>query len=350
MKGTGNWYRILILAAVLLGLWLALRYLLPLTLPFLVGLAVAWLAEPLAGLLARKAKFPRALAAGMAITGVYVGLILVLWGLGRLAFQELDGLANSLPSVLQGLDHTAGQVQHWLYNMAERAPERLRQGLESGISGLFSSGSALAAQASSKVLGAASNVIVNLPNTFIFLGTAILSSFMISARLPRLRPWLTRKLPESWAKKVMPVLQNLRTNLGGWFRAQFKLMAITFVLLTIGFFILRVRFPLLLGAVVALVDALPMLGTGTILVPWGIIAFLQGRTALGFGLLALYGVTALTRSILEPRLVGRQLGLNPLLTLVALYMGYRLWGILGMLLAPVLTITVLEICAMAKPE
>ncbi|MFR0734584.1 MAG: AI-2E family transporter [Oscillospiraceae bacterium] len=123
-------------------------------------------------------------------------------------------------------------------------------------------------------------------------------------------------------------------------------MGLTFLLLTIGFLILQVEFPLLLGALIALVDALPMLGTGTILVPWGLLVLLQGQTALGLGLIALYGVTALTRSILEPRMVGHQLGLNPLLTLVALYMGYRLWGILGMILAPVLTITVLEIWSM----
>ena len=113
---------------------------------------------------------------------------------------------------------------------------------------------------------------------------------------------------------------------------------------------LRVRQTFRTAAAIALVDALPMLGTGTILVPWGLLVLLQGQTALGLGLIALYGVTALTRSILEPRMVGHQLGLNPLLTLVALYMGYRLWGILGMILAPVLTITVLEIWSMAQPE
>ena len=202
----------------------------------------------------------------------------------------------------------------------------------------------------SRVLGAASQIIVTLPDTFVFLGTAVVSSFMISAQLPRLRPFLLGKLPPAWSQRILPVLQNLRVNLGGWFRAQCKLMGLTFLLLTIGFLILRVEFPLLLGALIALVDALPMLGTGTILVPWGLLVLLQGQTALGLGLIALYGVTALTRSILEPRMVGHQLGLNPLLTLVALYMGYRLWGILGMILAPVLTITVLEIWSMARPE
>ena len=96
--------------------------------------------------------------------------------------------------------------------------------------------------------------------------------------------------------------------------------------------------------------ALPMLGTGTVLVPWGILAMLQGDTALGFGLIAMYVFTALTRSVLEPRMLGRQLGLNPLITLAALYVGYQLWGILGMILAPVLTITAMELWAMAQRE
>ena len=103
------------------------------------------------------------------------------------------------------------------------------------------------------------------------------------------------------------------------------------------------------GAVVALVDALPMLGVGTILIPWGLIVMLQGNSALGFGLLALYVAASMTRSVLEPRMVGRQLGLNPLTTLAVVYVGYKLWGILGMILAPVLAVTVAQLWAMLRP-
>ena len=347
MRSTGNRYRLLITGGILAAALLSMRYLLPLALPFLVGLAVAWIAEPLARFLSRRAKFPRTLATGAAIGGVYLLLLGLVYLLGRLALQEMDHLASGLPGMVEGLDQAAGRVQGWLYHLAQDAPERLQPGLEESITQLFSNGSALAEGAVSRVLGAASQIIVTLPDTFVFLGTAVVSSFMISAQL---RPFLLGKLPPAWSQRILPVLQNLRVNLGGWFRAQCKLMGLTFLLLTIGFLILRVEFPLLLGALIALVDALPMLGTGTILVPWGLLVLLQGQTALGLGLIALYGVTALTRSILEPRMVGHQLGLNPLLTLVALYMGYRLWGILGMILAPVLTITVLEIWSMAQPE
>ena len=105
-----------------------------------------------------------------------------------------------------------------------------------------------------------------------------------------------------------------------------------------------------LAVLIALVDALPMLGTGTVLIPWAVYALIRGEQALAIGLGALYGVVVLLRSTLEPRLIGRQLGLSPLVTLGALYVGYRLWGVLGMILAPVLVITAGELLAMAKGE
>ena len=100
----------------------------------------------------------------------------------------------------------------------------------------------------------------------------------------------------------------------------------------------------------AAVDAFPILGTGTILVPWSLVCLLQHNSGKALGLLGLYALTALTRSTLEPKLVGRQLGLDPLLTLIALYTGFRLWGILGMFLMPMLAITVISMLPQGKGE
>ncbi|MFR8334109.1 MAG: AI-2E family transporter [Oscillospiraceae bacterium] len=349
MRSTGNRYRLFIIGGILAAVLLSVRYLLPLALPFLVGLAVAWMAEPLAKFLSRRAKFPRGLAAGTAI-GEYTCCFWVFctcWG-GWPCRRW-----TTWPPDSRGLWTVWTRPQTGSRAGCTTWPKARRSGCGRGWRRASPSCSPMAPpwqKAPSPGSWATSQIIVTLPDTFVFLGTAVVSSFMISAQLPRLRPFLQGKLPPAWSQRVLPVLQNLRVNLGGWFRAQCKLMGLTFLLLTIGFLILRVEFPLLLGALIALVDALPMLGTGTVLVPWGLLVLLQGQTALGLGLIALYGVTALTRSILEPRMVGRQLGLNPLLTLVALYIGYRLWGILGMILAPVLTITILEIWSMAQPE
>ena len=128
--------------------------------------------------------------------------------------------------------------------------------------------------------------------------------------------------------------RRLRTALGGWLLAQAKLSGITCLILAAGFWILRIPHGLLWAILVALVDAFPILGTGTVLLPWGLVSLIQGNAAQGIGILAVYTVVTITRTVMEPRVVGKQLGLDPLVTLFALYAGYRIWGLAGMLLAP----------------
>lgn len=345
---TNSWGRVLLWALGLLVGLVALGYGLPLALPFLVGLAVALVAEPLTRLLT--GRLPRPLSSGIAISCVYGLMCLGIWFLGRTALLELSRLTEQLPQLAQGAQQTVEKAERWLYRLAEDAPPNLRAQMEDGIAQLLSNSAALAQDAAGKILGAASRMILKLPDTLVFLVTAVTSGFLISTRLPKLKPWLRQKLPEKWRVKTMRVLSNLKKNLGGWLRAQAKLMGLTFGVLAIGFFFLRVDKALLLAALISLVDALPMLGTGTVLIPWALVALARGEQALAIGLGALYAVAMLLRSALEPRLIGRQLGLSPLVTLGALYVGYRVWGILGMILAPVLVITAGELLAMARGE
>ena len=132
------------------------------------------------------------------------------------------------------------------------------------------------------------------------------------------------------------MLRRVRHSLGAWLKAQGKLAAVTYCIVTTGFFLVGVRYGPVWALLVALVDAVPVLGTGTVLVPWGAVLMLQGETWKGLGLLIIWAGAVLTRTVLEPRLVGKQLGLDPLLTLLFLYVGYRFWGILGMIFAPML--------------
>ena len=137
----------------------------------------------------------------------------------------------------------------------------------------------------------------------------------------------------------------MRHNLGGWIKAQGKLALVTWGIVTVGFWVLGISYAPGLAALVALVDAIPVLGTGTVLIPWSAICLLQGNTIRCVGLLCVYAAAAITRSVLEPRMVGKQLGLDPLMTLVALYIGYRLCGIPGLLLAPILASAVKSMVA-----
>jgi predicted PurR-regulated permease PerM len=171
---------------------------------------------------------------------------------------------------------------------------------------------------------------------------------MISARLPQIRAWLRARVPAVWQEKYAPHLKSLKGSLGGWFFAQLKLVGVTFAVLAGGFFLLQMEHPFLWAVVICFVDILPILGTGTVLIPWSIVCFLQGDTLRAVGLLALYGAISLLRSVLQPRLVGKELGLDPLVTLLAIYAGYQLWGLLGMVLAPVLAALVAQIVRPAE--
>ena len=137
-------------------------------------------------------------------------------------------------------------------------------------------------------------------------------------------------------EKFLPALKQIKTAIGGWLKAQCKLCGITFCVVLVGFLALRIPFSPVWAAAVALVDAVPVLGTGTVLLPWALISFLQHQHLRSVGLLLTYAAAFLTRTILEPRLVGKHIGLDPLVTLLFLYVGFRFWGILGMLLAPML--------------
>ena len=171
----------------------------------------------------------------------------------------------------------------------------------------------------------------------------LVTSFMLSGELPAIRGWLRRTVRPAWLEKLQTLGGHVRTTLGGWLRAQLKLMGVTFTILTLGFVVLRIAYAPLWALVVALVDALPVLGTGTVLVPWAVICFLQGEGARAIGLLGVYAVVTLSRSMLEPKLVGRHLGLDPLVTLMALYVGYKLWGVGGMIFAPLLAVTIMQV-------
>ena len=175
------------------------------------------------------------------------------------------------------------------------------------------------------------------------IGGLIRDGIISGGMLPKIKSWLKKRLPEEKLKPAADALKRMKNAVGGWLTAQLKLMGVTFTILTLGFVVLRIAYAPLWALVVALVDALPVLGTGTVLVPWAVICFLQGEGARAIGLLGVYAVVTLSRSMLEPKLVGRHLGLDPLVTLMALYVGYKLWGVGGMIFAPLLAVTIMQV-------
>lgn len=323
-----------------LGVWAGLKYLLPLAVPFLLGTGLALAAEPAVKLLSRR--LSRGVSAALGVTAALLLLTCVTALLGAVLVKELGLLAGALPDLSRTAQGGLQSLEGFLLELADSAPEGVRPLLSRTVTGAFQDGSVLFDRLSDRLPSMASAVLGWLPGSALTLGTGILSAFMVSARLPVLALWVRNRLQTGPIGRALPVLRRIRSAIGGWVKAQLKLAGLCFAIVCAGFLLLRIPYAPIWAALTALVDAIPILGTGTVLLPWALICFLQGETVRALGLLGTYAVAMLSRSILEPRLIGKQLGLDPLVTLAALYTGFRVWGIAGMLLSPVICVAVLE--------
>lgn len=337
------------LLLIFLAVWLTSRLLLPLLSPFLLGLLLALAAEPMVSFLHKRLRVPRSVSAGIGVSMAFCLLAMALLLLCAFLVRELGALAGVLPDLEETARSGISLLRAWLLEAATHTPQSIQPLLSENVSALFSDGASLVNRALRFLLGLAGSLLSHIPDSALSLGTAVISGFMLSAKLPKIKKWILRRLPREKLLPLLEALKRMKTALFGWLLAQFKLMSTTFLILLLGFILLRISYAPLWAIGVALVDALPVLGTGTVLIPWAVICFLQQDAGRAIGLLGVYATITLTRSILEPRLLGRHLGLDPLVTLMALYVGYKLWGIGGMLLAPMLTVTALQLVP-PKPE
>ena len=329
------WWGKVGLAAVLL--WLGGTYILPLLLPFLLGGLAALAAEPAVRILNRRLKFPRLLSAGVGVSATLLLVVGLVGALGAVLLRQVTRWAGAVPD----LERTARQgmtvLSDWLVQLTQQAPANVQPMLTGAVLRFFDDGNAVVEQVTQRLPGAVVSTLGKVPDSALAAGTGVLSAFMISARLPKIKEYVRSKLRTSGFDRYLPAVKKAKQAALGWLKAQGLLMLLTWLTVSVGFWLLRIRGGIFWAALVALVDAVPMLGTGIILLPWALVSFLQGMKLRALGLCVLVGTAALLRTTLEPRLVGRQLGLDPLVTLVCLYAGYRVWGFAGLLLAPMLT-------------
>ena len=345
--GTKKFFSIL---AVFLLVWFSIRYLFPLFLPFLLGAGLALAAEPMVSFLAKRGHIPRSVCTGIGVSMAFCFIAMLVLLVCAFLVRELGALAGVMPDLEETAQSGITQLQGWLLELTTHTPQSIQPLLSQNVSSLFSDGAALLDRAVRYVLSLAGNLLSHIPDSALGLGTTVISVFMISAKLPKIKAGIFRRLPKEKLRPMLAAAKRIKNAVGGWLLAQIKLMGVTFAILCLGFLLLRISYAPLWALAVSLVDALPVLGTGTVLIPWSLICLLQGDGARAIGLISVYIVATLTRSALEPKLVGRHLGLDPLLTLMALYAGYKLWGIGGMILAPLLAVTALQIVPERKRE
>ena len=314
-------------------LWLGVRYLLRWLLPFLLALALAAAVEPVIAWCRRRMGLKRGFTAAVvtiAVTGAILALAAVIvWQLIRQAAE----LLGQLPGLLAGLPGMTENLRQRLEDFCAACPQGLRSWLEEVPALLGTLAAGVAQRASGACITAAAALAAALPGVFLFCGTTALAVFFTAGSYPRVMAFFRRQLGHR-LDRARGVKANLLSTLGKWCRAQAILLGVTFCELLAGFLLMGQRYALLLAAVTALVDALPVFGTGTVLLPWAAVCLLAGQAPRAVALAALYAVISAVRSLLEPKVMAAQAGLPPLAALAAMYAGFRALGVAWMILLP----------------
>ncbi|MCI8436542.1 MAG: sporulation integral membrane protein YtvI [Lawsonibacter sp.] len=344
------WLRLgirLVLAA--LAVWMLAAFgrpLLSLFAPFLFALMTAAMLNPMVKRLQR--------ALGWNRQAVTLLLLLVLFGLlgGALALlvyaaagqlvslvQNWSGLLDQLQSVLDQLEQLFAQllalVPPQVTELVEKAGEDLFQWLSEAAPAMLGS---LGMEAGERAMG--------LPGFCVALVIFVMAAFLLTADYPYLRSRYVQHLDEG----VRRFLSQLRTTalgaFGGYVKAEFLLSVGVFFILLAGFFLIRQPYGLLLALGLAVMDFIPIIGAGTVMVPWAFVALFTQDFTGAVELMAIWGVIALFRRVMEPKFVGDQTGLSPILSLVSIYVGMKLAGVLGMVFGPVVVLVILNLAGM----
>ncbi len=329
------WRRAVAAAALAAALWITLRFLLPLLAPFLAAFALAAAMEGPVRLLIRRG-LPRRAASALT-TLLALGLIgALLWLLaGRLA-ELLSALGRAAPRLVNALGERMTALEEHAARFTAAMPEGFPDPIRSALHAVESALGELPAQISSRLLALAAGAAQHAPGILLFLISLFLGAYLISASYPAVRDFLRSLLPETEHRRAAEIAGDLLGSLGGWLRAQLLLAGMCFVELTGLFLLLGVRAALPLAAATAFIDALPVFGTGIVLVPWALAELLLGELGRGLALLFGWALGALGRDLLQARLLGDQIGIHPLVSLLALYVGWRIWGVWGMIVFPLL--------------
>ena len=321
------------------GLYAAGRWVLPWLWPFLIAWAWAAALEPLVGRLCRRG-WKRPIAAGACLLGTLAAVLGLLWLLLARAAGELGELLPRLPGLLSD---AAATVRGWkgaLDGWSDRAPGELGLWLDRAVSGLTERLGALPGELAGKLPKVISGLAAAAPSALLFAATAVIGTYFISASYPELLHGAARLLPDRFLCRARLLRRDLRRTLGRWLRALALMGGIVCAVTAAAFLLLGVRYALLLAVLTAAVDALPVLGAGAVLLPWAAWAFLNGDVPLGTGLVITYAALSVLRSCMQAKLLGDNLGLHPLWALAAIYAGWTLWGVKGMLLFPVAAVCV----------
>jgi len=320
---------------LLIGIGLALLYVMfTAGAPFLLAALVAISLEPVHAMLMGKLKWNRVAAASLTCTLFLLLVLLLVYMLGLQVLGQLVEYWENAPSYFAAANdfaqHTMIQARGWLDNIRPDLAESLR----ALLSNLTQYAESFANTLSSAFL----NFARGIPGTFVFFVVFFVAVYLFSFGLPAIRSGILSLFEDEMQGQIQQVLHSLKMSIFGFLQAQMILSAFTYVVTLTGLLILDIRYPLAIALLVMLVDILPILGVGSVLIPWAAYLFIVGDNYTGFGLLLLFIVITVARRVIEPKIIGDSVGIGALSALVSMYVGFKLVGVIGVFIGPLVVI------------
>ncbi len=312
-----------------------LGYVASVFMPFILAYLFSLLVNPLADLLEKRFKLKRNLAAILVLL-ICVGIIGgILVSVIAKIVNEIQSLYQN-PAIVENIENAFTEISLKFSDIYVKLPESLQATLDDIGENITSSFTGFFDREYTPIFKSAGNIAKSVPGIFIGIIVFLLSSFFMISDSETVDRATRSLFSEKTQNKVQRMKTEIKRYVGGYVKAQLIIMFVVFVILFIGFNVLGIEYSLLIALGTAFFDALPFFGSGAVLITWAVISILTSDIARAIGLIIMYLCVIFTRQMIEPKIVSQKIGMRPILTLMAMYIGYRLFSIGGMIVGPLL--------------
>ncbi|MDF2801527.1 MAG: hypothetical protein K0S61_1430 [Anaerocolumna sp.] len=299
--------------------------------PFVIGFIISIIANPLVKFLEKRVKLVRKHSSAIIIIVVIAAVVGAAYALIALAIREAGNFMEDLPNITKSIESQFNMISERLKGVYEVMPDWLKRVADSVENKFSEFGSNLMSGENSITFSDAGDYANKVLDILLMTIITILSSYFFIAERDNLAKAAKNVIPKPLLNGYALVVSNFKTAVGGYFKAQFKIMLILLCILFIGFEILKVKYSFLLAFGVAFLDFLPFFGTGAIIWPWAIVDFLLGNYFRAISLLVMYLICQIVKQVLQPKMVGDSIGISPFATLVFMFIGYQFLDVIGMI-------------------
>ncbi len=319
-----------------LGACVFIKFLLAPLLPFIFAYTVALFLRPTIEKICKRTRIPKKAAAFAAVGFVFTVIFAVSWAFfGRMASEltaMAEGFTDGGADFIEDMIRSGDGMMKKLPILSKIESEKVLDIVQHATVNMLESA---LTSFSAKIPDAIMGFVSSLPGVLLFLITLVVATFYLGADVASINGFIVKFVPAEKRPRLFKIKEKLMHAVKKYIKAYAVILAITCVQLFIGFLILKIPYALTLSVLIALIDILPVLGVGTVLVPWAVILYMIGDSYTATGLLIIFGIIWLVRQVSEPKIVGESIGISPLLTLAAMYLGFKLMGFWGLFVFPI---------------